>query len=361
MKFSRPHNPRKCRQSGVALITALLIVSLATIMAVSLTAGQYMDVRRTGNIMASDQAYLQALTMETSAGHLLTFSRNDLGKKFDDKNEFEQAVLGLNANAMQVGENEAQVSLELVYPEAVFNVNTLLKKDGKLNTAQHDQFRRLFQSVLRDIEEPESSVDNLIAVLLDWIDEDEDERPGGAEDGVYESKETPYKTANRIMASISEMQLLEGYTKKILYGIPKDEKDESSEAIPGILHYVSALPDIDSTLNINLITEPRFIEALSSYITPTMAQEIIAAQPFEEVTKFKNHEAWDEIKSKPKDLQKLKEQVAAAKLDVQSSYFAAKSTAVMGNSVFILNSLVYVKTDGTKLEVVSRAIGTDGI
>ena len=307
------------KQNGVALITALLIVSLATIMAVSLVSRQYMDIRRTGNIMESDKAYLQALTMETSAAHLLTFSRNQLQKKFDNKEEFEQAVLG---------------------------------------------FQRLLILLLRDIEEPESNAENLVASLLDWMDADEEERIGGAEDGVYEAKDPPYKAANRMLASISELKLVEGFNKKILYGIPKDEKDEDSKAIPGVLGYVTALPDIHSTINVNLISEPKIIQSLSGYIDDTMAEEVLASQPFEKIDDFINHDSFEALKaSKKANWTQLKKDLKAARgiLDVQSSYFVAKSTAALGKSVFLLNSLVYVATDGTKLEVISRAIGTDGI
>jgi len=354
------------KNKGVALITALLIVSLATIMAVSLMSRQYMDIRRTGNIMTSDQAYLQALTMETSAANLLAFARKELPDKFDNKEVFDQAILGLNANAMQVGENEAKVSLELMYPEALFNVNALIKEDGKPNEIQKKRYRVLLNEVLRDLDEP-ADVDALVASLLDWIDADEEESAdGGAEDSVYESKETPYKAANRMMSSISELQLVEGYTPRILFGIPKDEKDENSEAIPGILHYVSALPERDTKLNVNLMSEPKIVQSLSIYISKEIADAIIAGQPFEDIGKFRDHEAWNDLdgfadkKGNWKDVMDVLK-APESNLEVGSTYFVAKSTASLGKSVFILNSLVYVKDDGTKLEVISRAIGTSGI
>lgn len=359
---------KKKQESGVALITALLIVSLATIMAVSLISRQYMDIRRTGNIMSSDKAYLQALTMETSAMHLLRFSRDTLQKKYDDKNDFDQAVLGLNASAMKVSEGEASVSLVLGYPEGLFNVNTLIDKDGKVRPKRKQWFGNLVKSVLRDIDEPTSLADELVDSLLDWIDEDQDNRPYGAEDGTYESKTPPYKAANQLLASVSELQLIEGYEQKILYGIPKDQDDEDSVAIPGLLNYVTALPDIDSTININLISAPKIIQSLSIYITDTMANDIIASQPFKDIGEFESHIAWDAIKTSDasgggKNYKDVKDNLKLAKsmLDVQSSYFVAKSTATLGSSVYKLNSLVYVSTSGGKLSVISRAIGTDGI
>jgi len=49
---------RTDKQQGVALITALLVVSLATVLAVSLVNHLYFDIRRTENILRLDQAQL---------------------------------------------------------------------------------------------------------------------------------------------------------------------------------------------------------------------------------------------------------------------------------------------------------------
>ncbi len=354
-----------CRkQRGVALITALLIVSLATIMAVELVSRQYMDIRRTGNIMSSDKAYLQALTMETSAAQLLAFSRNTLQSKFDDKEQFDQAVLGINANAMQAESGEATVQLLLVYAETLFNVNTLVKQDDAVNDTQRNQFRRLLSSVLNDIGEPAAFADDLVSSVIDWIDENEDVLPGGAEDSVYESKEIPYKTANRMMASASELLLVEGFTTKILYGIPKDPADENSVAILGILNYVTALPDRSSSINVNLVSDIKMIQSLSPFITEIMAEEVIASQPFENLGDFREHQAWESAEGFSEgngDWKKLTNDLQGAGLNIQSRFFVAKSTATLGNSVLALNSLVFIDAAGTKIDVISRAIGTNGI
>ena len=44
------------RQRGVAIITALLIVAIATTVSVTISTRLQLDVRRTGNIIAGDQA-----------------------------------------------------------------------------------------------------------------------------------------------------------------------------------------------------------------------------------------------------------------------------------------------------------------
>lgn len=60
----------KYKQTGVALITAMLVVALASVAAVAMTSRQQLDIRRTGNILHADQAYLYALGGELWAKDL---------------------------------------------------------------------------------------------------------------------------------------------------------------------------------------------------------------------------------------------------------------------------------------------------
>ncbi|VAW87469.1 hypothetical protein MNBD_GAMMA16-1826, partial [hydrothermal vent metagenome] len=69
-------SPRKSR--GVALVTALLLTALATIMAVSLVSNQHLDIRRTGNLIEANRAYLFALGIEEWVKQVLI--RDDLAK-----------------------------------------------------------------------------------------------------------------------------------------------------------------------------------------------------------------------------------------------------------------------------------------
>ena len=65
------------RQRGVALITALLIVALATIAAVAMASRQQLDVRRTANILDGDQAFFYALGVESWARRILVRDQRD--------------------------------------------------------------------------------------------------------------------------------------------------------------------------------------------------------------------------------------------------------------------------------------------
>ena len=63
--------PLRRRQRGVALLTAMLVVALATMAVVAMTGRQQLDIRRTANVLTGDQAYQLALAVEAYALRLL--------------------------------------------------------------------------------------------------------------------------------------------------------------------------------------------------------------------------------------------------------------------------------------------------
>lgn len=351
------------KNKGVALVTALLVVSLATIMAVALSSRQYIDVRRTGNIMLADQAYLNALGIETILAQALAKVRSKGVSKEDNSEFFNRAIAAINLQFGNFGGGTIQIE-PVGYPEARFNVNSLIDDNDKPNTKQIKRYRNLLVEVLRDLQNS-TPVDDLVNPLVDWLDENDDVSPAGAEDSVYESKEQPYKTANRMMASASELRLVEGYTDELLNGTEIVEDGETIK-IPGILAYVSALPDHNTTLNINLVDEPKQFMALSTYIEEQVAKDLIVGEgeePYKDPKDFKSSKALDSISGtlKKGNRKQVDDDLKAISMDTQSSYFELKITSTLGQSTVVLNSLIFVNTSGTKFEVESRAIGTDGI
>ena len=59
------------RQQGVALITALLVVAIAAVAAVSMASRQQLDIRRTGGLLHGEQAWAYVNGAETWARAVL--------------------------------------------------------------------------------------------------------------------------------------------------------------------------------------------------------------------------------------------------------------------------------------------------
>lgn len=188
------------RQTGVALLTALLVVALATVAAVAMTTRQQLDVRRTGNLLHSEQAWAYVLGAESWARVVL--ARDSKDNKVD--NLAEDWATQVPASLVEGGSVVGRV----VDMQGRFNVNSLVV-NGVADAAAVDRYKRL----LRTLDLDESLADSLV----DWLDKDINSRfPGGAEDETYQLLQPAYRTANRLMADISELRLVKGYDEKVM-------------------------------------------------------------------------------------------------------------------------------------------------
>jgi len=238
--------PGSGRQRGVALVTALLVVSLATVAAVAMATRLHVDVRRTGNLLHGEQAYAYALAAESWAKVILRRDADD--SKVDTLAE--DWATALPPIAVEGG----FVSGRIEDLQGRFNVNNLVGADGKPSKPDLEYFKRLLG--LLEMEP------GLATALLDWIDADIDATfPDGAEDDIYLLATPPYRAANRPLVSTSELRLVKGY---------------SAEIIALLEPYITALP-APTALNVNTAS-PLVLQALHADLGAMGAEQIIEAR-----------------------------------------------------------------------------------
>jgi general secretion pathway protein K len=249
-------------QRGVALVTALLVVSLATMAAVAMATRQHVDVRRTGNLLHGEQAYAYALAAESWA--LVIMDRDTEDTKNDTLEE--DWATALPPISVEGGLVNGVIS-DL---QGRFNVNNLVGEDGKPSVADRDYFKRLLLVLELD--------PALTNALLDWIDPDIDASyPDGAEDDTYLLNNPPYRAANRPLSSVSELGLIQGFTAEVL-------------AVLG--PHVTALP-VHTGINVNTAT-PEILRALNENLTEADAESLIKDREgdgYEDKASFLAHDA----------------------------------------------------------------------
>lgn len=185
------------RQRGVALITAVVLVAIATVLAARVGTEAALDLRRTAGIGALNQGWHVAMGAEAWAAEIL---RKDLQEsQRDELNEaWAQPLppLPVDGGTIEGGLEDMQ---------GRFNLNNLLRADGTADEQNLDRFARLLEL---------AGVDRRFAgALADWLDSDTVERfPDGAEDGVYLSQVPGYRAANGPVTSTSELLALPGFT-----------------------------------------------------------------------------------------------------------------------------------------------------
>ncbi|MCW8826806.1 MAG: type II secretion system minor pseudopilin GspK [Gammaproteobacteria bacterium] len=255
------------RQQGVALITAMLVVTLATILAVGMISRQQFDIRRTGNLQQLEQALLYHMAVEDHATPLLQKYWDEI--EFVSRESFE-AYTALSPIGYQEDIEGGTISVSLTLEQqGRFNINNLVKQ-GKADEKRVAQFRRLM-NVLEIEAVP-------VDAIIDWLDADQEVTyPDGAEDGDYLGYEIPYRSANRAMVDRSELMLVKGVEREMY------EK---------LLPHISVLPE-GSKMNVNWMDSNQLM-ALDAEITQGDAESLISVRDgksFESVQDFIKQDA----------------------------------------------------------------------
>ncbi len=192
------------RQRGVALITAILIMALITTLTFSLEWDNSLDLRRTYVSMYREEAIQAALGAES---WILSIMRQDMEDSDTDHfgeiwaSELPVLPLGAEGDSIQ-GEIYGQIE-DL---QGRFNINNLIDQQGEVDQASLEQFQRLLAALGIDV--------RFAGIAADWIDANRDASfPDGAEDSIYTGIVPPYRTANQILTSTSELAALEGIDK----------------------------------------------------------------------------------------------------------------------------------------------------
>jgi len=183
----------RARERGVALITAVLMVALATILAVEVSFRGMLDQRRSGTLFALDQGYEIALGAEAWAADFL---RKDAQESQTD-HFGEVWAQPLPPLPIDGGTVEGRLEDQ----QGLFNLNNLRFQDGTVNEPAVQQLERLLTWL--EIEPTWASA------IADWVDENREPGfPNGAEDSVYTGQIPPHLAANMPVTRVSELMVL---------------------------------------------------------------------------------------------------------------------------------------------------------
>lgn len=286
-------------QCGVALVTALLVVALATVAAVAMAARQQLDVRRTANLLQGDQAYIYAQAVEDWARVVL--------KRDAEDNQIDKLDDDWAKRLSPIAVPGGQVDGYIIDLQGRFNLNNLAKPDPTPENLNDNPDVLYFQNLLRALELD----DRLAVAVLDWVDKDFDPYiPDGAEDDVYLSADVTYRAANQWFQSISELRLVKGFDATVW-----------NKLAP----YVCALPTDNAPLNINTAAAP-LLQALSENLTRRDAEQLVEERGedgFESPDAFANNPVFAS--------QPLSEE-QKGNLAVNSQYFLARSEISVGDA-----------------------------
>ena len=351
--------------SGVALITVLLIVFLASMTAISLATVQQIAIRRSTVLQHQQQARLYTLGVEQWAGLILMRDRQDnqtdhpgeewanlppalpvddgvLSGKIRDlqgcfnlNNLWRPAAGDLPTNPGDNRERPAQDAGEVdkdaetpaepaPAPKPPPPADPAKSGSGKAGINQEQM--KVLQHLLTNLElKPE-----LAQAIADWLDPDPDPLfPDGAEDSDYTVLNPPYLAANQPFASLSELRLVKGIDQ---------------EAYNKLVPLVCALPP-GVPLNIN--TAPALVlAALDDKVERADLERLLEDRP------AKGYENVDEFLNAAK---MTPDAPTKALLSIDSQYFLLQAEARVGDGRAMLYSIIFRDENGVR--VLRRSFG----
>lgn len=299
-------------QRGVALLTVMLVVALATTTAVAMASRQQLDIRRTENTLYQGQALMYLYGVESWSKQFLAKDRRD--NEIDHNGEDWATRLP----PLPVEGGQVQGFIEDLQGRFCINSLNLPGDSGKL---ARERFERLLKQLEIDTK--------IISTIQDWLDADIDTRfPAGAEDDYYLGQDPAYRTANQNMLSPSELLLLKELDKEIYLKLR-----------PHINTLVETTP-----ININTAT-PEVLMSLADDISSADIEGIIKkrdAEPYKTVEAFLAEEIF------------AGKNVAEEGLSVNSNYFLLVAKADIGHLQQTINS-IFERDDEGRIQVILRS------
>ncbi|GBL04388.1 type II secretion system minor pseudopilin GspK [Glaciecola sp. KUL10] len=324
----------KRKQKGVALLVIMLIVAIVTVLATEMVGRLQLNMARTTNIKANNQAYWYAVSAEE-------FARKRLG----DLKTLDPSSINLSQPWAQVFAfplEDGGIQAELIDLHACFNLNSVANPpppppSGAGNTpttginSEIEAFNRLLQLANAELIDT-FTADTVADSLADWIDDDSQLKPFGAEDADYESLQFPYNAANAPMTNASEFRLINGVDISWL---------------SSVMPLICAIPNV-TVLKVNINTikpEHAIVLAAIANISIEDATRLISARPADGYANIADFLSNPEVKNL-NDVQK-------SWLSIKSDYFMLDTKTRYNGSSFNMTSIFNV-FDASNVEVISR-------
>ena len=347
------------KQRGAALIIVLLLVATLSVIAISLTDQTIVAAARGRNEANRTQMFWRMLGAQTLATNLLS-------------------------DALSSSSNASVMSIDDIWAAQPFDLAVLAENEGERGEIRFADATRCYNLNGLDVDRSASSggstapasgpttgagpgrtpaqiaLDEFIAVLTsigisqsdaralgvrvrDWVDEDVNPGPDGAEDETYQRLPVPYRTGNTLLSDKSELRAILGVDPVFLSAIA-----------PLVCTHPTADP---SVVNINMLRPldaPVLVGVFDGAITLNDAETLIERRP------LGGYQTVAEVMSSPiiASMPAAARALANDRIDVRSNYLNARLNLEFGKTILEVTMLFRVSS-ANRLELISRRIGSD--
>lgn len=313
------------KQKGIALITILIMVALATILAATIAQRQKFTAENTAYLMRQNQSLWYAKSAETFFSELLVEDAENAGDV-----DYLQENWAKPMPAFPV--EDGYVTGQLYDESGKFNLNSLVDDSGQVNVAAKEWFEQLLTNAGLNAQ--------LSEAVIDWQDADNETLgPMGAEESYYRGLRNAYLPANSKFHAVEELKMVRGF---------------EGEKYLQIAPYVSAITVQDAKVNIN--TAPAIVLASLAESLDVERVEAVLERRQQNMEHFSNvDELWS---LEPFSQAKNENQTALnALLGVKSSYFQAKIEVILSERKRQFQT--YLLREDKKVHVLYRSLAPE--
>ena len=299
----------KQRQGGLALISVLLIFAIVSVLATSMIERQGLDIQRSGNLHALQQARAYSSGIEYAV-------RSGLRLDYDNNAEVDH-LLEEWANPHTYPLEPGIAEIQIIDAQSRFNLNSL-HKTASNRPAQIQRFKNLLD---------ELGIDPTIADRAQrFIDEE------SMVDNDYLAAEVPYRASYNLFKHPSELLLIEGV---------------DAQSYHKLVPYITALP-VAATINVNTASN-KVLAALSSSWSLSDADSVIGNRGDKGFAKVDDFWSLTEVQpfinntgnNTNGNNQNTKEIWDKADFSVNSQYFEVFAKVTLAERIATIEMLIY--------------------
>jgi general secretion pathway protein K len=234
-------------ERGFALVITLIISALLVALVTEFIHEVYVETSLARSYADAQQASLLADSGVTGGARLL--------QTVLSSQEY-SSLLDQWAAPLEMEDERGSLRVEITEENGKLNLNSFLKPDGTPADA-YDMAVRLFTAL--------KLPSDLCVTLADWIDTNDEQRPGGAETSYYSSLPTLYRAKNAPLDTLDELRMVKGFDDKTLKILS-----------PFVTVYGDAGPAGTASNLVNINTAPvEVLTVLDDQMTDTLAKRIV--------------------------------------------------------------------------------------
>lgn len=307
---------RSKHQTGVALLSVLLTMSIAMILVAGMTDSFRYRLRSTSAMQNNEQAWWYALSGEELAIKALLQDLKD-----DPKVTHLGQYWASDRVTFPIG--DGFISGGMTDAQACFNLNSLHQEDSE--SGEKAGSLKVFQSLLEHLEIESYSAEQIAEATRDWVNESLTPVSGrGAGDDHYQSLPVSYLAANTQMRDVSEWRAVMGVSPVIAQRL---------------LPYLCVSPAMDLAINVNTISEdhPELLAALfAGELSVSQAEDLLSARP---------RNGWPALDDFLQDsvLSNTHTGNAKNRMVIHSEYFEVDTQVESGSATLNMRSLLWRK------------------